>query len=240
MPVMTGYALQPLRRRIHFKPSLVFFCIKIVHIEILTGLIIDPGGHIYRPRIWICSYPAALELPGILPEREYSLELQCIAVIDCDLYVPAFAVHKVFHAEIQLIVVYIDVTDMVDLESIALERFIVLRNDFPVAVIFSECPGSANPVIPVLRAYTLSACDSMDIRQLIFTNRFCATAPTQAGKGQNAQQSHSYLPYSHHLTPQPLLQPLFIIFFSADDFQFESEKRVQQFPEPPDIRIDLY
>ena len=179
----TGNSLNPFRSRLHFHLPPVVPGIKVVHIEILTGLIIDPGSHIYCSGIRICCDAAALQLAGIGAEGKDSLKLQSISVIDRDLDIFPLSVHEVFNAQIQFIIVNINVAYVIDFQCISLKRLRIFCSNIPAAVIFCQCSGTADPVIPVLRAYTLSARNRMNIRKFIFVYGFFPAASAEQNRG---------------------------------------------------------
>ena len=135
-----GDALQPFRARLHPKLPPVLPCIQVIHVQSLTGFVIDPGGQIDRSGIRIHCDAAALHLAGIGAERKDPLQLQRVPVVDGNLDVFPIAILKVFHAQIQFIIVHVNVADMVDFQRIACKRVPVFGNKRPAAVVFFQRP----------------------------------------------------------------------------------------------------
>ena len=162
-----GDALDPHRRFIHPELSLVVSGIQIVHVQETAGFVVDPGGHIDGTGIRIYCYPAALHLSGIGAEREDPFEFQRVAVIYRDLDVLSFSVHEVLHTEIQLVLVYVDISDVIHFQIESTESISVFRYRVPVEVVFRQCRGTADPVEAAFHTDALSAVYRVDRSQLI-------------------------------------------------------------------------
>ena len=88
---------------------------------------------------------------------EGAFELQRIAVVDRDLNAFSDAVHEILSADVQFILIHVDIRDVIDFQLIALEGIIVFKNQIPVFIVFCQGGGAAHPVIPALGANALPA-----------------------------------------------------------------------------------
>ena len=157
--VIVSHALQPLGRHLHMDLAEIGARLQIIPVEVPAALFTDPGTHPHRFCIRVHRDPGALQLSAFRLKGEGAFELQRIAVIDRDLNVFPDTVHKILSADVQFILIYIDIRDVIDFQVIALEGVVVYENQIPVFIILCQGGGTAYPVIPVLGTNALPSCD---------------------------------------------------------------------------------
>ena len=151
--------------------SKVFSCLQVIFVEISAALFSNPGAHPYCLRIRIDCNSGAFQLAAFSFKRESTLQFKRICIINRDLNVLSYAVHKVLGADVEFIIINIDVSNMVYFQRIAFERIIIGFNQFPVLVIFCQSCGTAHPVIITFAAYALASVYLYRADQLILMYR---------------------------------------------------------------------
>lgn len=113
--VVIGDALDPLRHRVQMDFSEVRAGCKIVFVEISAGCAVCPRAHPDRAVVRVDRDAGAFGLSAVRFKRKRAFQRQRFGIVDGDLNVFRFAVQKQLHAAIDLVLIYIDVADVIDL-----------------------------------------------------------------------------------------------------------------------------
>ena len=137
--------------------SQIFSCFQVVFVEVSPAFLADPGTHPYCLGIGIYRNPGTLQLPALRLKGKCPLQLKCICVIDRNLDILSDAVHEILGTCVNLVLIDVDISEVIDLCLIPFERIVIHRDQVPVLIILGQCSGSAYPVIISFTAHTLSA-----------------------------------------------------------------------------------
>ena len=162
-----SHTLYPLRWWLDMNLAEILTSLQVILIEITAGLFTYPRAHPHGLSIWVNSDTGALFLARGWLEWEGSLQFQAVTIMNSNLDVFTNTIHEVLGTYIDFVLIYVDITNMVGWNLVAIKWSLVDLYLIPTSVILSESLGTRNPEIVTLRSNTLTAFYLMNGSELI-------------------------------------------------------------------------